>query len=54
MINDYAMAGYMVKNTLTENGAVKRGICKEENGYLTELIESNIESKDGLLVATPL
>ena len=53
-INDYAMAGYMVKNTLTENGAVKRGICKEENGYLTELIESNIESKDGLLVATPL
>ena len=29
-------------------------ICKEENGYLTELIESNIESKDGLLVATPL
>ena len=27
---------------------------KEENGYLTELIESNIESKDGLLVATPL
>ena len=53
-INDYAMAGYMVKNTLTENGAVKRGICKEENGYLTELIESNIEVKDGLLIATPL
>ena len=29
----YAMAGYKVKNTLTENGSVKRGVCEEENGY---------------------
>ena len=50
----YAMAGYMVKNTLTENGSVKRGVCKAENGYLTRLIESVIEDKDGRLVATPL
>ena len=54
LINDYAMAGYKVKNTLTDNGAVKRGICKEENGYLTELVESNIESVNGELIATPL
>ena len=50
----YAMAGYMVKNTLTENGAVKRGVCKVENGYLTKLIESSIEKKDNKLMATPL
>ena len=50
----YAMAGYMVKNTLTENGSVKRGVCKSKDGYLTRLIESVIESKDGKLMATPL
>lgn len=50
----YAMAGYMVKNTLTENGSVKRGVCKSKDGYLTRLIESVIECKDGKLIATPL
>ena len=53
-IGEYAMAGYMVKNTLTENGSVKRGVCQVENGYLSRLIESSIENKDGKLVATPL
>ena len=52
--NEYAMAGYITANTLTENGAVKRGICQETNNYLTKLIESSIEKKDGHIVATPL
>ena len=50
----YAMAGYMVKNTLTENGSVKRGVCQAKDGYLTRLVESSIEKRDGKLVATPL
>jgi len=50
----YAMAGYKVVNTLTENGAVKRGVCQVDNGYLVKLTESSIERKDGLLIATPL
>ena len=50
----YAMAGYMVKNTLTENGSVKRGVCQAKDGYLTKLVESSIEKKDGKLIATPL
>ena len=50
----YAMAGYKVKNTLTENGSVKRGICQAEDGYLTKLVESKIERVDGKLVATAL
>lgn len=50
----YAMAGYMVKNTLTENGSVKRGVCQAKDGYLTKLVESSIERKDGKLIATPL
>ena len=36
--HQYGMVGYQVKNTMTENGAVKRGACKVEKGYLTELI----------------
>jgi len=51
---EYAMAGYKVKNTLTENGSVKRGVCDTEGKYLTKLIESKIESIDGKLMATPL
>ena len=50
----YAMAGYKVKNTLTENGSVKRGVCQAKDGYLTKLIESKIEKIDGKLIATPL
>ena len=50
----FAMAGYKVANTLTENGAVKRGVCQVKDGYLTKLIESTIDRKDGVLVATPL
>ncbi len=44
--SDYAMIGYLIGNTLTENGSVKRGYCNQENGYLTNLIESNVY-KDG-------
>ena len=36
---DYAMVGFRLSNTLTENGTVSRGICKEENGYLTYIEE---------------
>ena len=52
--NKYAMAGYRVKNTLTENGSVKRGVCQAKDGYLTKLVESKIERVDGKLMATPL
>ncbi len=53
-VQTHAMAGYMVKNTLTENGSVKRGICSVKDGYLTKLIESKIERVDGVLEALPL
>ena len=48
------MIGYKVMNTLTENGAVKRGICQEKNGYLTSLIESNVLKNNGVIEASPL
>jgi len=43
---DYAMIGYIIGNTLTENGSVKRGYCESEKGYLTNIIESSVY-KDG-------
>ena len=54
MYQEYAMAGYKVKNTLTENGSVKRGVCDIEGKYLTKLIESKIEYIDDVLTASPL
>ena len=53
--DEYALIGYSVENTLTENGQVKRGVCRINDGYLTELIESSIgKEEDGTIVAYPL
>ena len=36
----YAMVGYKIKNTVTEQGTVSRGICTpDENGLLSEIVE---------------
>ena len=51
---EYGIVGYDVINTLTENGSVKRGICKIENGYLTSIDEASIEMKDNIIEATSL
>ena len=51
---DYAMVAFRVANTMTENGSVKRGVCKSKNGYLTNIIESKIERVDGDILASPL
>lgn len=52
--NNYCIIGYKVENTLTSNGAVKRGVCKQSGEYLTEIIESNVEEKNGEIIASPL
>ena len=47
----YAMVGYALKNTLTENGSVSRGVCEtDENDYLTDIVErtSVMHTKDGI------
>ena len=37
---EYAMVGYLLKNTLTENGSVARGVCTETaSGYLHSVVE---------------
>lgn len=44
----FAMVGYILENTLTENGHVARGICStDENGLLTEIHErTHIERRE--------
>lgn len=44
----YAMVGYILKNTLTENGHVARGICRtDEDGYLKDIQERTHIEKRG-------
>ena len=50
----YAVVGYKVGKTLSPNGAAKRGICREENGKLKDLIESSVEKVDEKIMAKPL
>lgn len=51
---EYCMVGYKAKNTLTDKGSVKRGVCYIDNGYLVKLVESSIIEQNGEIIATPL
>lgn len=50
---DLCMAGFVLKNTLSENGGVTRGVCTaDENNKLADVTETfEIEVKDGVLNA---
>jgi len=40
--NEFAMAGFVLKNTLSDNGTVTRGVCEvNEEGYLTDVHETH-------------
>lgn len=46
----YTMVGYLLKNTLTENGSVARGVCTTDaGGYLETIVERTkiIRTQDG-------
>ncbi|MBQ5599393.1 MAG: nucleotidyltransferase [Lachnospiraceae bacterium] len=45
---EFAMVGYSLRSTLTENGSVARGVCEEdENNYLIRVTERTCIEKDG-------
>lgn len=53
--NHYGLIAYRLGNTLTENGAAKRGVCKvNENNELITIIESNTELSGNLVKVSPL
>lgn len=47
--NHYCMVGYRLSNTLSESGAVARGVCEtDSNHFLKSVVErTHIERKDG-------
>lgn len=53
---EYANIAFNVAKTMTENGAVKRGVCfLDKNGYLEKLVESSIDRNEkGQIECTPL
>ena len=50
----YAMVGYRLENTLTENGHVARGICTvDDDNYLVKVVErTRIEQKNDIIAYT--
>jgi hypothetical protein len=50
--NEYCMVGYRVGNTLSESGAVSRGVCVvDENQLLQNVVErTHIEEKSGTII----
>lgn len=45
--NEYAMVGYLLRNAMTDNGYVARGVCEIDNGYLTGVTERTHIEKRG-------
>ena len=49
------MVGFVLKNTLSDNGGVTRGICKvDEDHMLTDIVETHniVKTEDGAAVET--
>lgn len=47
--NTFALIGYNLSETMTDNGSVKRGVCEIKDGYLTKLTESIIDKTENNL-----
>ncbi len=52
---EYGVVAYRIGNTLTPNGAAKRGVCKVTNeNKLIELVESSVLEQEDLIEVSPL
>lgn len=45
--HEHAMVAYPLRNTVTENGSVSRGICTVEDGFLKDVVERTQIEKVG-------
>ncbi len=50
---EHAMVAYELRNTVTENGSVARGVCQVEDGLLKDVVETLGIVKDGENAAYP-
>ena len=50
---NYCMAGFILKNTLSENGGVSRGVCSvDANGYLVDVTETHkLRMENGVMMS---
>ena len=44
---EHAMVAYLLRNTVTENGYVARGVCRVEDGFLADVVERTHIEKRG-------
>ena len=51
--NEHAMVAYQLKKTVTESGSVARGICRVEDGFLTDVVERTRIEKRGRMRRIP-
>jgi choline kinase len=52
--DNYSVIGYHVADTLSENGSVKRGVIRSNNGVITEIIESSCTLEGDKVKCVPL
>ena len=52
--DNYSIIGYHLADTLSENGAVKRGVIKSKKGVVTDIIESSCIMDGDKVKCTPL
>ena len=52
--DNYSVIGYHIADTLSVNGAVKRGVVKSQNGIINEIIESSCILENDKVKCTPL
>lgn len=52
--NNYCIVGYNIGDTLSDNGAVKRGVVIHENGKVKSIVESSCIKEGDKVKCTPL
>ena len=52
--HEYVTINYPIELTMSKNGAVKRGVCYQQYGYVMKNIESEITYMDGKYIAKSL
>lgn len=52
--NDYIIPGYKIGDTLSVNGAVKRGVILHDNGIVKSIVESSCIKEGDKVKCTPL
>lgn len=51
---EFLMVSYLLGQTLTKSGKVKRGVCHKNGEYLTDITESEVIEENNKLVGTEL